>query len=116
MKKRIAIGMAALLALCMAAGVAAEGGYPGAAYFDEYYEHDTANAAGRVRVKGDTAIRVRPDAGASVMERAYAGSELEYMGKTQYDGGGAAWYCVYCYGYLGWIPAERCTLQLPGQG
>ena len=107
----------AMVALCLCAGCAlAEAGYAQAKYFDEYYEHKTPQNVNWVHVNASTAIRCRPDGAAAAMENARGGSEYEYMGKTQYDGDGAAWYCVYCYGYLGWIPAERCALQLPGQG
>ena len=110
MKKLAWALLALLLAACLAAGALGEPGYAGAEYYDEYYEHATPPGASWVRVTADTAVRCRPDAAADRMERAYAGSEYEYMGRTQYDDGGAAWYCVYCYGYLGWIDAASATL------
>ena len=82
-------------------------------YCDEYYEHDTPDTAGWVHINGDTSVRARPDEGASVMEKAYGGTDYEYMNQTQYDGSGVAWYCVYCYGYLGWVSSQSSELQWP---
>ncbi|MBQ6372945.1 MAG: hypothetical protein IJJ45_00480 [Clostridia bacterium] len=112
MKRMLALTLAVALAAALTIGAAAEG-YPGAKYFDEYYEHIAPDNAGWVRVKTETAIRVKPDGGARVMERAGAGAEYEYLDRTQYDAGGVAWYSVYCYGYVGWISSEHCSLKWP---
>ena len=112
MKKRLCALLVAALIACLACGVASAAG-DNPVYYDEYYEHSTPDTAGWVHVNGNTSVRVRPEEGASVMEKAYGGTDYEYMNQTQYDGDGVAWYCVYCYGYLGWISSRSAELQWP---
>ena len=110
-KVRVALLALALMFTYCVGTAEAESGYPGAVYYDEYYEHETSGASGWVHINVDTVIRTRPESSAPSMERVGSGSDCEYMNRTQYDSRGVAWYCVYCYGYLGWISAEDGALR-----
>lgn len=59
----------------------------------------------------DARVLSQPVATAPVVAQAPAGSELEYLGKTEYDAQGGMWYGVSWKGAAGWVSAKEVTLK-----
>ena len=59
----------------------------------------------------DAKVLAKPQAGAQVLTQAPAGSELEYLGKTEYDAQGGMWYNVSWKSVTGWVSAKEVTLK-----
>ena len=106
MKKLCAFALIALLVFGMASFVTA-----GAEYYDDYDTHRTSPSARWVTATAKTQIRTAPSSDAPALGSASVGMELEYMDRTENDGRGGLWYCVYLEGYLGWISARDAELQ-----
>ena len=66
---------------------------------------------GWARVDADSEIHQQPASDSVVLISVPRGSELEYLGSTEYDGEQNAWYRVSWKGVTGWINSESATLQ-----
>ena len=70
-----------------------------------------AESDGWVLAKVETTVYAKPMASAAAAVKAPAGSELEYLGKTEYDDAKGAWYNVSYQGQTGWVSAKDVQLK-----
>ena len=70
----------------------------------------TALAASSVYISGDANVRTGPGLDYGSLGSVNAGSTLDYLGSTQYDGRGVAWYYVSFSGGAGWVYSRYASL------
>ena len=70
-----------------------------------------AESDGWVLAKVETTVYAKPMAAAEAVVKAPANSELEYLGKTEYDAAKGAWYNVSYKGQRGWVSAKDVQLK-----
>ena len=70
-----------------------------------------AESDGWVLAKVETTVYAKPAATAEAVVKVPANSELEYLGKTEYDEDRGAWYNVSYKGQTGWVSAKDVQLK-----